>query len=62
MAVQAETPVPPNAGTDLATAQTASDAISKAIANRMRVRYLAGMVPLFILLAALFLTIVVIGI
>jgi len=62
MAVEAETPVPPNPGTDLADAQTDSDAISKAIATRMRARYAAVIVPLFILVAVLFLAVATTGI
>ena len=62
--MDARTATPPhlNAGTDHATTQTASDAISQAIVHRMRARLAAAVVPLFILLAALFLIIAITGI
>jgi len=62
MDAQTATPLHLNDGTVHATEQTASDAISQAIANRMRVRFAAATVPPLILLAALFLTIAATGI
>jgi len=62
MDARTATPTHLNAGTDRAATQTPSDAISQAIAHRMRARLAAATVPLFILLAALFLIIAITGI